>query len=569
MTTIRKLEASVAYPINKNSNQIYWNIGQEDGVIDLKQSYVELELQLSNLTGITGAPSTDAYNVVTGRDGVFYEPSCFVRQCRLADTSTGKVMQDLNYVNTIDCNLKYFNKGCNEMVQDAIFSGAGHRGPDGVIYSSFNNSYPDENPVVKVPLSSVLVGSLGQSEAVPQHGAMELRWLCEPQQSLFMRAVPDGKYNEPVAYGPYSFANINQNIDVATPLALGTIENFAQADTVLIQGTLNGVSKSFVRTITAIVDDGITAIGNMTLSSSIDATYPLTGVTIEKETVDSPLACVPLAATGATLTLATPYPVLKSDISVGTVVDVHYTTLINGVLSTSETVDRRTIASNGINITGTNVVSVVLDAALTVPASSSLINMYIVPLYTNLAADWSIVNSHVVLYRHNMKGKPSQKMLLSNFENQGVQCIAGLGRFIYNFKIDNNAHNVYVLTPTADNLYSQVQTFDTYLMTVDETPLTSIYVDTPDSAVHIDNMNKTLQNSPTYKPKNLSKQRDSEIAQDVEPVLFPAKIKFAMVAGMPLLEPEGKDKNLRVELTSNTSTQAMTVFMFAEKWVQL
>jgi hypothetical protein len=42
-----------------------------------------------------------------------------------------------------------------------------------------------------------------------------------------------------------------------------------------------------------------------------------------------------------------------------------------------------------------------------------------------------------------------------------------------------------------------------------------------------------------------------------------------MFKGEPLLEAPGKDKDLRVELTSDLGTPAITVYMFAEKWVQL
>ncbi|KAF2379146.1 hypothetical protein BSN82_17295, partial [Acinetobacter baylyi] len=91
---------------------------------------------------------------------------------------------------------KYWSKGANEVVSDAIYSGAGQKATDGDIYSVFSNEYPDANPTLKVPLSSLLCGSLGESDAFPQGGDLNLRLLLEPQYDLFMRAVPSQKYSE-------------------------------------------------------------------------------------------------------------------------------------------------------------------------------------------------------------------------------------------------------------------------------------------------------------------------------------------------------------------------------------
>lgn len=574
MSVIRKLESSVAYPINAQSNQIYWNIGQEEGVLDIKSSYVELELQLSNLTGVTGLPSTDAYNVTVGRDGVFYPPSAFVRQCRLADTTNGKVVQDLNYINTLDANLRYFNQGCNEIVADAIFSGAGHRSPDGSIVSVFNNAYPDVNPVVRVPLENVLLGQLGQASALPQGGNMELRWLCEPQQKLFQRSVPSGVY-ETAEVEPSSFANIAANSDVATALTLGEIAKFRASDIVIVQGTLAGSAYFDTNQVVSVVADaGITA-GNLTLDEVIDATNILSNVSIVNGVYNSPLSVLIAANdTGAavnrnTATLRNTYAIAKSDISVGTAVHVHYK-LVN---VTNKTISDDIILETtitGLTTSGANITAVQFANNISVPANTNVLFAYIVPLYTNLNADWNIVNSHVVLYRDTMiKANPSEKMLMTSFENQGTQCINGLRSWIYNYQIDNNTQNVYIMTPSATNLYSQIQTYSSYLFSVDDTPLTSIYIPAVHSAVHVENLSKTLQNSMTYKPKNLSSKRDKEVEQVVEPFLFPAKIKESMFKSEALLEAPGKDKNLRVELTSDSGTPAITVYMFAEKWVQL
>ena len=578
MTTISKIESSVAFPLSaQGSNQIYWNIGQQDSVISMKDSYIEMELNVNGLVGVTGLPTTDTHNIVLGHDGLFYEPSSIVRMAQLSDNSSGRQIQNLNYVNIIDNALKYYAKGSNEMVSDAIYSGAGHKGTDGSIVSIFRNDYPDANPVLKVPLSSVLCGSLGQSDAFPQGGDLTLRLLLEPQYDLFMRAVPSGKYSEPtITEGTtaYAFNNVNATLTTLQASALGTMVNIADDDFVMVSGNIGGGGGSdvFFRQVTSVVPDAGPTAGNFTIDSALSASQAVSNVKVVVVNKDYVLGCQGITDTTATLTLDTPYPVAGSDLSKGTVCNVFYneqTVNVSTGLNVIGPQKSVKLTVTDLSIPTDAITAVTFNSSIVSPASGGVRNIYIVPLYTNSAAKWSVVNSNVILYRHNMSVKTPQKMLLSAFESSGVQCPEGLKRFIYNFKIDNNCYNAFVLTPNQTNLYPQIQNFDSYLMTVDETPLTSIYIDAPSSAVHIDNLSKVLQNSLTYQPKNLSQNRDREIESDVLPSIFPAKICSSMFKGEPMLQPEGVDRNLRVELVADAGTILTTVFMFQEKYVQV
>jgi len=578
MSTISKIESSVAFPLSaQGSNQIYWNIGQQDSVISLKDSYIEMELNVNGLVGVTGLPTTDTHNLVLGHDGLFYEPSSIVRMAQLVDNSNGRQIQNLNYVNIIDNALKYYAKGSNEMVSDAIYSGAGHKGTDGSIVSIFRNDYPDANPTLKVPLSSVLCGSLGQSDAFPQGGDLTLRLLLEPQYDLFMRAVPSRLYSEAtITEGTvqYAFNNLNATLTTLQASALGTMVNIADDDFVMISGNVGGGGgpELFFRQVTNVVADAGVTAGNFTIDSALSASQAVSNIEVTIVNKDYVLGCVGITNTTATLTLDTPYDVAGSDLSIGTVCNVFYneqtvniSTGLNDIGPQKSV--KRTVT--GLTIPTDAITAVTLDIPIVSPASGGVRNIYIVPLYTNSAAKWSVVNSNVILYRHNMSVKAPQKMLLSAFESSGVQCPQGLKRFVYNFKVDNNCYNSYVLTPNQTNLYPQIQNFDSYLFTVDETPLSSIYIDAPASAVHIDNLSKVLQNSSTYQPKNLSQNRDKEIESDVLPSIFPAKICSSMMKGEPMLQAEGVDRNLRVELVADAGTLLTTVFMFQEKWVQV
>jgi hypothetical protein len=137
---------------------------------------------------------------------------------------------------------------------------------------------------------------------------------------------------------------------------------------------------------------------------------------------------------------------------------------------------------------------------------------------------------------------------------------------MYNYKVRPNTFNAWAIQPTNTNLYGVRQGIAQYLFSLDERPLTSVYIDTnPLSAVHQDNVMRCGSNSPVYKIKNLRGNRDTDINSVIEPIMFPAKLFSAMVNGEDNVQPEGMDKNLRIELVPTTVTEACNVFLFMEK----
>ena len=68
--SIRKIPCSNAMPKNKYDNQIYFDyICDGNGQNDHNASYVELELQLLNPSGVV---ETNTSNIVLGQDGIYY-----------------------------------------------------------------------------------------------------------------------------------------------------------------------------------------------------------------------------------------------------------------------------------------------------------------------------------------------------------------------------------------------------------------------------------------------------------------------------------------------------------------
>lgn len=565
--SISKIPSLVAMPLNKSVNQLYFTTSDERPV-DMKASYVELELSVD---------TTNTTNVVLGHDGLMYPPSCLFRSAKLTKTQTGEVVQDLNYVNILDANLRHYSVGCNQVVADSIYSGAGHRTPQGEIVSIFNNSYPDQNPTLKVPLESLYPGSLGQSSVVPLgSGDVEFRYLLEPQYNVLMRAVPAGVYDstEYLGAGVTSFSNISSNSSTVSASALGVISNYTSGDNIIITGIVNSVPSVYERTVNVVTADAGLTAGNFTFSGGvISASQALSQPEIYiSEGTTAPLSCkaLPSAATTqslTTLTLRTGYAVNK-DIYAGTDVIVHYDTILAkidpdvNVVTTGLTL-RTKIAST----TATTTISAVeLVAPIALAASTGAVNIWIEPLYTNLDSNnWSVTSAHLVLYRRNLNVK-AQKMLVQNFESVNVQCVGGLNRFMYNYKTRVNTFNAYAFSPSNTNLYSVRQGIAQYLYSLDERPLTSIYIDTnPLSSVHQDNVMRCGANSPVYKIKNLRGNRDREIQSEIEPFVFPAKLFSSMINGEDNVQPEGQDRNLRLELVPTTVTQACNVFLFMEK----
>jgi len=565
--SISKIPSLVAMPVTKTVNQLYFTSSDERPV-DMKASYVELEMSLDTTTN---------YGVVLGHDGLMYPPSCLFRSSKLTKTQTGEVVQDLNYVNVLDANMRHYSVGCNQVPADAIYSGAGHVTPQGEVVSVFNNSYPDEYPTLKVPLESLYPGSLGQSPVVPLgSGDCEFRFLLEPQYPVLMRAVPSGIYESTVysSAGLTSFQDITPNSSTVRASALGIITNFTSGDNVIITGIVNSVPSVYERTVNVVTLDAGSTAGNFTFSGGvISASQALSQpeIYITKGTT-TPLTCAALpSASGAqtldTVTLKTAYA-LNKDLYVGTDVILHYDTIKANIDPTANVITTGlTLRTKVKALTSSTTISAVqFDDSIPLAASTGAVNIWIEPLYTNLDSNsWSVTSAHLVLYRRNLKVK-AQKMLVQNFESVNVQCVGGLNRFMYNYKTRPNTFNAWAITPSNTNLYSVRHGIAQYLYSLDERPLTSIYLDTnPLSAVHQDNVMRCGANSPVYKIKNLRGNRDREIQSEIEPIMFPAKLFSAMVNGEDNVQPEGQDRNLRLELVPTTVTEACNVFLFMEK----
>jgi hypothetical protein len=555
--SISKIPSLVAMPINKTVNQLYFTTSDERPV-DMKASYVELEMSLD---------TTDNYNVVLAHDGLMYPPSCIFRSAKLTKTQTGEVVQDLNYVNVLDANMRHYSVGVNQVSADAIYSGAGHVTPQGTVVSIFNNDYPDQNPVLRVPLESLYPGSLGQSPVVPMgSGDVEFRFLLEPQYPVLMRAVPSGVYDQGTAgvSAPYAFDNVNSTGTTLTASALGTIANFTSNDFVIIKGTIGGGGGAdyWVRQVGVVTADVGATEGNFTFTPALSATQAVSGITVQKITSNTyVLGARAIETTTNILTLNTSYSATK-DLRVGTNVKVHYDVVTASGGDIVPVVLSTTIAT----VSGTPITSVTLAANITLSSNQVAYNIWIEPLFTNLDSNnWSVVSAHLVLYRRNLKVK-AQKMLVQNFESVNVQCVGGLNRFMYNYKVRPNTFNAWAIQPTNTNLYGVRQGIAQYLFSLDERPLTSVYIDTnPLSAVHQDNVMRCGSNSPVYKIKNLRGNRDTDINSVIEPIMFPAKLFSAMINGEDNVQPEGMDKNLRIELVPTSVTEPCNVFLFMEK----
>jgi hypothetical protein len=564
---IKKIESSVAFPVTaQGNNQLYFTIPDEGTVVDLASSYIELELGVAGLVDNENLPTTDQRNLVLGHDGMFYQPSCLFRQSALTDNTHAKTLHDLNFVNVIDNNLKYFASGANETVADALWSGAGHRSPDGEIVSIFNNDYSDESAILKLPMSSIIPGSLGVSSAIPS-ADMTLRLLVEPQFKNLMRSVPAQVY-EAGAFAEGvtgAFLNVAPNATACVASALGTIASFSVGNMVEISGIMQSEHEVFYRTIATVVADAGSTAGNFTFTPALSASQALSAVTVTKVTNTYKLGCVGVTVASSVLTLVTPTPVATSDVYMNSALHVHYKESTASGLSVDKI---HKCSVTNMNITSGNLTSITLSVPLPVPVNGGSTAIFVVPLFANCdTASVQINNAHIVLYRHNVKAPKGQKMLKTCFESTNVQCVAGLSSFMYNFKLRPDCYNAIAITPTSSNLYGQQQTFDSMLMSVDECNLSSIYIPVKD-AVYIDNLAKCLTNSPEYPPANLNDRRDIEINSDIRPVLFTGKIKPSVFKGEPFITP-GPDRNLRVELTSDSATPLTQVFLFQEKWLEI
>ena len=567
--SIKKVQSLVAFPLTKASNQLTFHVGNENGQIDMKSSYLELEMTLDGVT--------DYRNVVLGHDGLYYNASALVRDAKLTESRSGKYIADLVYVNMLSNNLEYFSKGCNNVVSDALYDGKGHASVDSSIVSVFNNQYPDQFPVIRCPLSLLYPGSIGDADLYPQQDDLQFRYLLEPQYDVFMRAVKKGVYtpSAQTTLGTYyAFNDINgASITEIRTTDAGTITNFEVGDKVIIRGIQNAVHVIYERTVATVVPDAVgppAVNGSFTFTTPIVATDQISEVSVAVLTAGTAGTVVfnDLTASGAVLTSTTPNQACL-DIVAGTTVRATYTTINQFGVAALVTTDPLQVQSVAGTPAGS---SVTLALPLQVPTGGFITGLSLVPLYTNISGNWSLKNSHLILYRRNVPLSSQQKMLVSNFESVNVSMVGGLNRFMYTAKAHNNAYNVFCLTPSQTNLFSNNDNIGEYQISVNNIPLTTIYIDSNGSAVHLDNMMRTLSNSPYYQPKNLSQTRDKEIVSEYKPTMFPGKIFHSLMKGEPHVLPfEEPDRDIKIELVANNgqTTPQKMVYIFFEKWAEV
>lgn len=560
MANIHKIPTMVATPITPQQNQMYFTVSGSPAPINMMASYIELELGLD--AGIT------SFNGISlGRDGLAYPPSCLFRQSKLTQKETGHVLQDLTYVNVLDANMKHYTQGVLEKESLGTVDGGAVIGPDFKAYSIFSNEYADTNPTLMVPLKDVFPGSLGQSEVLPLgSGEVEFRFLMEPQFKCLERVVNSSEYQTATptfSAGITNISNVNSNSTTVNAAVLGVVGNFTANDKIVITGTVGGGGgeKVFFRTVQSVVPDSGTTAGNFTINSALSASQAVSQITVYKTAGNTDkLACQPTATQTASLTLVSGYAQNK-DLWAGTKVKVLYTKITSN-LNTPDVLENKVLETTVDSLDLPNSI-VVLKDVIPLAANEGAFNIRISPLYTNIESDWKILSAHLVLVRPQMDIKP-QKMVIQNFESVNVQCVPGSSRFMYNYKVRPNTYNVWCIQPTDTNLYGVSHDITKFLYTLDERPLTTLQLETSSSLAR-DNLGRCFANSLVYKLKNLRPNRDREIQSETEPIMFPAKLFNAQMGGEDNLQPEGQDRNLRLELLPQTVTENTTVFLFMEK----
>jgi hypothetical protein len=569
---IQKIPAVNAFPLNERNNMLVHQINNSEGKpIDFSSTYLEVELGLVNPDG---SKYTNTKNLIVGDSGVAYQPSAPFRQSRLSNSSSGQVYQDLMFVNIIDNNISHYSQSENEMRSQNILGLGGKVEPaTREVVSIFNNSYADANPVLKIGYSHLFPGSLGVSDAVPVGaGVIEHRCLLENQYNWLTKCVPEGFYTGEITFSETGITcnAVNTGATAIQAAAVGSLPAgfLTTGDEVVISGlllTTPNTHLSVVRNVNVFTPDAGVTAGNFTFTTAISASNQLSAPQIYKTTNTNILSCVALSTTGATLTLKTAQ--VNSHLEVGTTVKVKGTS-VDAYGQQSEFVEKTKVKT----LTGSPTISAVeFEDALTVPTNGVLCNLYIEPLYTNLSdttVEWQFLSSHVVCFKQNMKMK-AQKMLVSAFESQNVGCQAGAGKFLFTYPVLPEVFNCYTLTPTDDNMMSQTQGFGSYLFTLNDKPLSSIYLEISKSTDR-DNLQRVFNNSPVYRVKNLKPIKDSELVSETEVHLYSAKLYESMLND----EPEvlsGSDKRLRVELVPSIGlkTPLTQVYLFVEKWVEL
>lgn len=566
--SIKKLMSSNAMPLNKRNNILTFNIGQEAGQVDMKASYIELQISLDGLDNYEG--------VVLGNSGLLYNPACLFRRAGLRESYSGKVLQNLTYVNILSQNLDYYSKGCNQIRADTLFSGAGILSPDGTHYNSiFENDYqdrPEGDYYLRVPLQLLFPGSIGDSDMLPQQSDWTFDYLLEPQYKCFMRAFP-AKYSD----GALVVPSVGTAATSADPQPAGcTVWNVANGalfpvgSLVLCNYTVGGVAQSKHNYVTAV------NVNALTFANALDVGTTVTGLTIKRITNSFILQINNFASPGGVVfTLTTPTPAPIGGLYVGGPVKISYDVL-NADGELTATVSDNIVVALPINGDG-NLTGITVTTPINLAAGTFAVNLRVSLATENLTNDYSVKSAHMVVYRRNVPMAAPQNMLVSNFESVNVAMVGGTNKFSYTIKMDNNTYNAFVLTPSDSNMYStrsdngsetDTKIIGSYLYYVDEKPLTNIILDA-NSSPHNENVVKTFSNSECYPLKNLRKQRDVEFKTDIVPFLFPSKIFPSVAKGeMNVQSFDEQDRNLKIDLyaADGATTPLKQVFIFLEKY---
>lgn len=564
--SIKKLMSSNAMPLNKRNNILTYNIGQEQGQMDMKASYVELQLTLNGIDDYEG--------VVLGNGGLLYNPACLFRRAGLRESYTGKVLQNLTYVNILSQNLDYYSKGCNQIRADTLFSGAGILSPDGTHYNSiFSNDYsdrPEGDYYLRVPLQLLFPGSIGDSDMLPQQSDWTFDFLLEPQYKCFMRAYP-AKYSAgEVVTGdgtPATSANPQPAGCTVWNVGAGLGAQFPVGSLVLCNYTVGGVAFSKHNYVTAVNVDALT------FANALDAGNTVTALVIKRITNSFILQINNFAESGVQFTLTTPTAPIGG-LNIETAIKISYDVLnANGTLTATVVDDIVTaLPTNAGNLTG-----ITGTTGINLAAGTYAVNVRVSLTTVDLSNDYSVNSAHMVVYRRNVPMAVPQNMLVSNFESVNVAMVGGTNKFSYTIKMDTNTYNAFVLTPSDSNMYStrsdngsetDTKIIGSYLYYVDEKPLTNIILDA-NSSPHNENVVKTFSNSECYPLKNLRKQRDVEFKTSIVPFLFPSKIFPSVAKGeMNVQSFEEQDRNLKIDLyaSDGATTPLKQVFIFLEKY---
>ena len=577
--SIRKVQSTVALPINPQQNILTFEVSQDQGVIDMSSSYVSLEISLKGL-----ASAADYRNITLGQDGFQYSESCLFRNCKLSESGTANVLSEVNFCNIIAQNLHYVGEGHERRKALAIYNGSGHAQANdaaiGGIASIFNNQYSDETAVLKVSLEDLFLGTLGNSDAVPSMGDLSMRFLLENVYKCFQRAVPTGVYS----VGGEDFegfvpsANVLANINVITATAPATFAGYKVDDVVYVFCQLDAVPTVLIRTVTA-VDPAFLSI---TVDAALDPAVLATNVSPNKLSFDTRKTQLnPINADTATLTFSpqSSYGVKEdiyapvANVNKGTVCNVKYRTInAEGTIDqTVRTLLRTVVSTTARGLDNSLLNTVTFNLPIDIPAGSASFDLHIEPLYTNLLTDYSISGAHLVVYRRNIPFAKPKSMLLTQYQSLQIAMVGGLQKFQYTFQVDNNAYNAYFLTPSDTNMVSvSHQKLGQYQYFLNNQALTTIPMPL-DSSFHNDNLLRTFLNSEIYKPVNIAPYRDTEIITNIRPICVPAKLVNSInTKGEVNVQPSGM-KALRVEVDalSGETTPSINTYMVLECYVDV